>query len=229
MSKIDEISLNNYSYYIALHHAKNKDFDKSYLYYQKSKTNLYNNWLSLGEYSNTDLKHEIIKKIQMIFELGEFLNFIRGTSATNPNLAPSINHEFILSEQGSLNLKDLYTKWSCRWPNYLYDEPSAYEKIYKSREVIINIMNSHISNYSQIIESNINLKSFGIKEKVEIGVNLYKKKMLDFADRIFKIALNERKNTTYENSFIGYPFMKNKYKMIHYEIDNNISILNDNN
>ena len=229
LSKIDEISLNNYSYYIALHHAKNKDFDKSYLYYQKSKTNLYNNWLSLGEYSNTDLKHEIIKKIQMIFELGEFLNFIRGTSATNPNLAPSINHEFILSEQGSLNLKDLYTKWSSRWPNYLYDEPSAYEKIYKSREVIINIMNSHISNYSQIIESNINLKSFGIKEKVEIGVNLYKKKMLDFADRIFKIALNERKNTTYENSFIGYPFMKNKYKMIHYEIDNNISILNDNN
>ena len=228
ISTIDEISLNNYSYYMALHHAKNKDFDKSYLYYQKSKTNLYDSWLSLGEYSNTDLKHEIIKKIQMIFELGEFLNFIRGTSATNQNLAPNINHEFILSEQGSQNLTNLYTKWSSRWPNYLYDEPSAYEKIYKSREVIINIMNSHISNYEQIIESNKNLKSFAIKEKVEIGINLYKKKMLDFADRIFKIALNERKNTTYENSFLGYPFMKNKYKMIHYEIDNNISILNDN-
>ena len=44
LSKIDEISMNYYSYYIALHHAKNKDFDKSYLYYQKSKSNLYNNW-----------------------------------------------------------------------------------------------------------------------------------------------------------------------------------------
>ena len=51
--------------------------------------------------------------------------------------------------------------------------------------------------------------------------------MLDFADRVFKIVLNERKNPNYENSFIGYPYMKNKYKMIHYEIDNNISILND--
>ena len=51
--------------------------------------------------------------------------------------------------------------------------------------------------------------------------------MLDFADRVFKIAFNERKNPNYENSFIGYPYMKNKYKMIHYEIDNNISILND--
>ena len=229
LSTIDEVSLNNYSYYIALHHAKNKDFDKSYLYYQKSKSNLYNNWLSLGEYSNTDLKHEIVKKIQMIYELGEFLIFIRGTSATNSNLSPSVNHEFILSEQGCLNLKNLFSKWSLRWPNYLYDEPSAYEKIYKSREVIINIMNNHISNYEQIISSNQNLKSFPIKEKVEIGINLYKKKMLDFADRIFKIALNERKNTNYENSFIGYPYMKNKYKMIHYEIDNNISILNDTN
>ena len=229
LSTLDEVSLNNYSYYIALHHAKNKDFDKSYLYYQKSKSNLYNNWLSLGEYSNTDLKHEIIKKIQMIYELGEFLNFIRGTSATNPNLGPSINHEFILSEQGSQNLKGLFSRWSSRWPNYLYDEPSAYEKIYKSREVILNIMNSHISNYEQIVSSNHILESFPIKEKAEIGINLYKKKMLDFADRVFKIALNERKNPAYENSFIGYPYMKNKYKMIHYEIDNNISVLNDNN
>ena len=69
LSKIDEVSLNYYSYYIALHHAKNKDFDKFYLYYQKSKSNLYNNWLPLGEYSNTDLKHEIIKKIQMVYEV----------------------------------------------------------------------------------------------------------------------------------------------------------------
>ena len=53
--------------------------------------------------------------------------------------------------------------------------------------------------------------------------------MSDFADRVFKITLNERKNPNYENSFIGYPYMKNKYKMIHYEIDNNISILNDTN
>ena len=68
LSKIDEVSLNYYSYYIALHHSKNKDFDKFYLYYQKSKSNLYNNWLSLDEYSNTDLKHEIIKKIQMVYE-----------------------------------------------------------------------------------------------------------------------------------------------------------------
>ena len=30
LSTIDEISLNNYSYYISLHHAKNKEFDKSY-------------------------------------------------------------------------------------------------------------------------------------------------------------------------------------------------------
>ena len=227
LSNLDEVSLNNYSYYIALHHAKNKDFDKAYLYYQKSKSNLYQNWLSLGEYSNTDLKHEIIKKIQMIYELGEFLNFIRGTSATNSNLGPNINHEFILSEQGCQNLKELFSKWSARWPNYLYDEPSAYEKIYKSREVIINIMNNHISNYEQIISTNQVLESFPIKEKAEIGINLYKKKMLDFADRVFKIALNERKNPNYENTFIGYPYMKNKFKMIHYEIDNNISVLND--
>jgi hypothetical protein len=53
--------------------------------------------------------------------------------------------------------------------------------------------------------------------------------MLDFADRVFRNALTERKkNSNYEDSFIGYPFMKNKYKMIHYEIDNNISVLNDN-
>ena len=229
LSSLDEVSLYNYSYYLALHHAKNKDFDKSYLYYQKSKSNFYNSWLSLGEYSNTDLKHEIIKKIQMIFELGEFLNFIRGTSATNPNLAPSINHEFILSEQGCQSLKELFSKWSTRWPNYLYDEPSSYEKIYKSRDVILNIMKNHVSNYEQIITSNQILESFPIKEKAEIGINLYKKKMLDFSDRVFKIALNERKNPNYENSFIGYPFMKNKYKMIHYEIDNNISVLNDTN
>ena len=126
----------------------------------------------------------------MIFELGEFLNFIRGTSATNPNLGPSINHEFILSEQGCLNLKELFSKWSTRWPNYLYDEPSAYEKIYKSREVILNIMNNHISNYEQIITTNQVLESFPIKEKAEIGINLYKKKMLDFAERVFKINLN---------------------------------------
>ena len=53
--------------------------------------------------------------------------------------------------------------------------------------------------------------------------------MLDFADRVFRNALTERKkNSNYEDSFIGYPFMKNKYKMIHYEIDNNISLLDDN-
>ena len=90
----------------------------------------------------------------MIYELGEFLNFIRGTSATNANLSPNVNHEFILSEQGCQNLKELFSKWSASWPNYLYDEPSSYEKIYKSREVIINTMNNHISNYEQIISSN---------------------------------------------------------------------------
>ena len=94
---------------------------------------------------------EIIKKIQMIYELDEFLNFIRGTSATNTNLSPNVNHEFILSEQGCNNLKLLFKRWSQRWPNYLYDEPSAYEKVYKSREVMLNIMNSHLSNYEQII------------------------------------------------------------------------------
>ena len=229
LSTLDEVSLNNYSYYISLHHAKKKDFDKAYLYYQKSKSNLYENWSSLGEYSNTDLKHELIKKIQMIYELDEFLNFIRGTSATNNNLSPNINHEFIFSEQGANNLKELFKRWSQRWPNYLYDEPSSYEKIYKSREVFQYIMNSHISNYEQIISSNQFLRCFPIKEKAEIGINLYKKKMLDFADRVFRNALTERKkNSNYEDSFIGYPFMKNKYKMIHYEIDNNISILNDN-
>ena len=125
LSTLDEVSLNNYSYYISLHHAKKKDFDKAYLYYQKSKSNLYENWSSLGEYSNTDLKHELIKKIQMIYELDEFLNFIRGTSATNNNLSPNINHEFIFSEQGANNLKELFKRWSQRWPNYLYDEPSS--------------------------------------------------------------------------------------------------------
>ena len=72
--------------------------------------------------------------------------------------------------------KELFSKWSASWPNYLYHEPSAYEKIYKSREVIINTMNNHISNYEQIISSNQILESFPIKEKAEIGKNLYKKK-----------------------------------------------------
>ena len=153
LSKIDEVSLNYYSYYISLHHAKNKDYDKFYLYYQKSKSNLYNNWLSLGEYSNKDLKAWNHQKNTNGIR-SKFLNFIRGTSATNANLSRNVNHEFISSEQGCQNLKELFSKWSASWPNYLYDEPSSYEKIYKSREVIKNTMNNHISNYEQIISSN---------------------------------------------------------------------------
>ena len=52
------------------------------------------------------------------------------------------------------NLKELFSKWSIRWHNNLYDESSAYEKIYKSRDIILNIMNKNTSNYEKIITSN---------------------------------------------------------------------------
>ena len=51
-------------------------------------------WLNLGKYSNNDLKHELIGQIQKIYEIGEFLSFIQGTSATLVGSKETIMHSF---------------------------------------------------------------------------------------------------------------------------------------
>ena len=207
----------NYSYFLSLFHAKKYDFDKAYLYYTKAKSNFYKNWLNLGDYSNNDLKHEIIKKIQMIYEIGEFLNFIRGTSATNKNFSNSSNNDFILNDIGTKNMLNLLENWLKRWPNYLYDEASSYQEIYSSRKILNDIMKYRIRNYEQIVSLNPVLETFKVREHIEIAKNLSKKNYLDFAEKHIQIALGFRKNNAYANSFIVYPVLKNKCEL--YEIE----------
>ena len=210
------------SYFLSLYYAKIYDFDKSYLYYTKSKAYLYKNWLNLGEYSNNDLKHEIIKKIQMIYEVGEFLTFIRGTSATNKNFSNNSNNDFILNDIGAKNMLILLENWLKRWPNYLYDEASSYQEIYSSRKILNDVMKYRIRNYDQIVSLNPVLETFKVREHIEIAKSLSKKNYLDFAEKHIQIALNFRKNNAYANiayvnSFIVYPVLKNKCEL--YEIE----------
>ena len=95
--------------------------------------------MNLGKYTNSDLKREVIEDIQKIYEVGEFIDFIKGTSATNTNLSYSSNdNEYILSRNGINNLSLLVNNYLHRWPSYIYDSPSVYSEILASRKILFS-------------------------------------------------------------------------------------------
>lgn len=212
------LSNDNFSYYISLFFASKCDFDRAYLFHQKSKTAFYKTWLSLGKYTNADLKHEVIADIQKIYEMGEFLSFIKGTSATNPNLSSSSNeNDFMLSNSGIKNAVSLIERYLSRWPNHLYDAPSVYQEVYAARKILYNTFNRHLGNFSNILCDNPVLETFDCRENIEIAKQFYKKNALDLGGIHIKTALNLRLNNEYINGYIVYPVLKNKCRL--YEIE----------
>ena len=153
--------------------------------------------LNLGEYSNNDLKHEIIKKIQMISEIGEFLNFVRGTGDESKNFSNSSNNDFILNDIRTKNMLNLLENWLKRWPNYLYDETSSYQEIYSSRKILNDIIKYQIRNYEQIVSLNPVLETFKVREYIEIAKKLPKKHYLDFTEKHIQIPLGFRKKNNF--------------------------------
>ncbi len=187
----------NFSYYFSLLYLKINDYDKSYIFYQKSRNNLYSNWLNYNNNYNENQKHSLIYQFQLIFELGEFLNFIRGTSVTNNNILNNINdsdnknnNNINLSKTGISNLINLYEKWINRWPNYLYDDSKEFNEIFQSRNILNSILSKKILNYENILNNNPIIDTFIVREFIEISKLLYKKNEIDLAEKNIKLALN---------------------------------------
>ena len=219
MIEVDDNNDSN-AYYNSLYYVFNCDFDRAYLNYQKAKNYFYKIWMNLGKYTNSDLKHEVIEDIQKIYEVGEFIDFIKGTSATNTNLSYSSNdNEYILSRNGINNLSLLVNNYLHRWPSYIYDSPSVYSEILASRKILFSTFQKHIANFNTIIADNPVIESFECKEHIEIANALYKQNCLDIAGKYIKTALNLRSKSEDVNMSIVYPVLKNKCKLYEMEGD----------
>jgi hypothetical protein len=213
-----------FTHHMSLFSIIQKDYDRALLYLEKSKQNFYKNWLNLGIHSS-NLKHELIHKIQKINEVSEFLDFVRGTSSTNSNISLGNNMNINLTPEGSKNIINLFEKWLSRWPNYIYDDPLTFEEIYSQRKVFYEAFKNKFYNFEHIISDNPVLDTFFPRSHTAISTLMLKKDFLDLAEIHTGKALKLRKDNSISNSFIILPVLKNKYKILEIQSGNKENIV----
>jgi DNA-dependent protein kinase catalytic subunit len=218
---------NIFTYYMSLFYLIHRDYDQAMLYYERSKQNLYRNWLNLGIHS-TNLQHEIIHKIQQIHEISEFLEFIRGNLSTNKYIMQSSVINF--SNEGIKGITELFEKWLNRWPSYIYDDAFAFQEIFASRRIYFECFRHKFNNFEQIVNNCPNLDNFFPQSHIKISHNLFKKNLYDIAERHTKTALQIRKSSNISTAFLILPVLQTKYKILKIESSktDNIGKFNEN-
>jgi len=241
----------NFSYYMCIWNIIKNDYDEALLYFERSKNFFLKNWLNLGNQSG-NLKHAIINKIQKLYEIAEFLKIMRGDNillrksiSKNSNNSKFFNNNYNykndifsfenFSSYNNQNLKNdnlmeniehTLSKWLERWPNYLYDSAVDFNELTQTRKIFFDkFFDKSHQNFQRVINENPILDTYFPRQFINISTNLAKKGELDISELNTKKALKFRRDNSKANSFIIYPFIKIKFKILEIEARN---IINNN-